>query len=193
MCFLQKNCTRINNFMYNIWQQISIYKVNTTFNAFWLCNLKLPCLVVGSSFDSYIIMSIAHLVDNIWRNLSVSCFAFLKQPSKCLQDITAKLLHDHKSSQMYSFHCFSKVSHVHCTSVAAGTQKEMVLGIQKFVSKANKFLSETSWGYGGAISPPLGSRGEVPGKLCIFKKISSWIVSKLQAKRLSQQIFEKVM
>ena len=115
MCFLQKNCTRINNFMYNIWQQISIYKVNTTFNAFWLCNLKLPCLVVGSSFDSYIIMSIAHLVDNIWRNLSVSCFAFLKQPSKCLQDITAKLLHDHKSSQMYSFHCFSKVSHVHCT------------------------------------------------------------------------------
>ena len=56
MCFLQKNCTRINTFMYNIWQQISIYKVNTTFNTFWLCNLKLPCLVVGSSFDSYIIM-----------------------------------------------------------------------------------------------------------------------------------------
>ena len=77
--------------------------------------------------------------------------------------------------------------------MAAGTQKEMVLGIQKFVSEENEFLSETSWGYGGAGSPPLGSRGEAPGKLCIFKKISSWIVSKLQAKRLSQQIFKKVM
>ena len=65
-------------------------------------------------------------------------------------------------------------------TVAAGTQKEMVLGIRKFVSEANEFLSETSWGYGGRW------------KLCIFKKISSWIVSKLQAKRLSQQIFEKV-
>ena len=33
-------------------------------------------------------------------------------------------------------------------AVAAGTQREMVLGIQKFVSEANEFLSETSWGYG---------------------------------------------
>ena len=29
MCFLQKNCTRTNNFIYNIWQQINISKVNT--------------------------------------------------------------------------------------------------------------------------------------------------------------------
>ena len=93
MCFLQKNCTRINTFMYNIWQQISIYKVNTTFNTFWLCNLKLPCLVVGSSFDSYLIMSIAYFVHNFWTNLSISCHVFLKQPSKCLQDISTKLLH----------------------------------------------------------------------------------------------------
>ena len=40
---------------------------------------------------------------------------FLKQPSKCLQDITTKLLHDHKSSQVCTFHGFSRVSHVHCT------------------------------------------------------------------------------
>ena len=50
-------------------------------------------------------------------------------------------------------------------AVAAGTQYKMVLGKQKFVSEANKFLPQTSWGMGGAVSPPLGSRGKAPGKL----------------------------
>ena len=50
-------------------------------------------------------------------------------------------------------------------SVAAGTQYKMVLGKQKFVSEANKFLPQTSWGVGGAVSPLLGFRGKAPGKL----------------------------
>ena len=58
-------------------------------------------------------------------------------------------------------------------TVAAGTRNEVVLVKQKFVSEANKFLPHTSWGYGGAASLPLGSRGEAPGKLCIFEQISS--------------------
>ena len=49
--------------------------------------------------------------------------------------------------------------------VAAGTQYKMVLGKQNFVSEANKFLPQTSWGMEGAVSPPLGSRGKAPGKL----------------------------
>ena len=36
-------------------KQISFYnKVSATFNAFWLCEMKLPGLLIGSSLHSYI-------------------------------------------------------------------------------------------------------------------------------------------
>ena len=47
-----------------------------------------------------------------------------------------------------------------CESVAAGTQYKMVLGKQNFVSEANKFLPQTSWGMGGAVSTPIGVQGQ---------------------------------
>ena len=48
--------------------------------------------------------------------------------------------------------CAARLLHT-SVAVAAGTQKKMVLGKQKVVRKANKFLPQPSWGMGCAVSP----------------------------------------
>ena len=76
-----------------------------------------------------------------------------------LNDLTQDVFYIQKS--------FYNISYIllYILTVAAGTQYMMVLGKQNFVSEANKFLPQTSWGMGGRCEPPLGSRGKAPGKL----------------------------